>query len=65
MGDVQEFFEDDEPVDKIVDAFNGGQQGLTGHSRGQTVYLASPVAPDPELPLVSEPTNETAGRIGV
>ena len=40
--DADEFYEDDEPVAKIIDAFERGTKGLTGPTNGWTEHVDLP-----------------------
>lgn len=42
MAVVGDFYEDDEPIDEIIVAFNAGPKGLTGKRAGWTDYLKVP-----------------------
>lgn len=46
---MDDFYEDDEPVEKIVEAFERGRKFVTGPPLGRTVILGpdlEPVAPN-------------------
>lgn len=62
MTDVNnDFFEDDEPVEKVIAAFERGKKRLTGTgSRGQTAYLSVPGNVEPASG--NEPLGELAAR---
>lgn len=49
-----DFYEDDEPVDKVVAAFEQGPKTVTTPPRGRTAYLRTEPFPR---------QNETAGRL--
>jgi hypothetical protein len=39
MTSGSDFYEEDEPVEKIIAAFERGEKGVTARPRGRTVYL--------------------------
>ncbi len=57
MDSRHDFFETDEPVDKIVSAFQRGEKGRTGLEAGRNRYLPSPV--DRNTLLTNYPTATT------
>jgi hypothetical protein len=41
---VPDFYEEDEPIEKIEAAFERGEKVMTARPRGQTVYLDVPAS---------------------
>ena len=47
MSDANDFYEDDEPVERITAIFESGEKGVTGQVRGWTATLSSPSVTGP------------------